>query len=87
MSENDAPSPTISQRAKIIKKVIKKIYNLNTEKNVRIALNTRNGPSTSDFTNLLLNTEILVWREPGAWKELYKLVVKNGEQEIIDLEK
>jgi hypothetical protein len=41
--------------------------------NVNRAINTRNGPRTSNVLNLLLNSEIMVWREKGGWTGLYEI--------------
>ena len=52
---------------------------LRAKRQVNDALNMRNSPNTLDIHELALNSDVLVWREPGAWKGPYKLVAMDGE--------
>ena len=60
MSEFDAPSPTVTQRATAIKKAMAEIHKLRAKRQVANALNTRNGPNTDDIHRLELNSLVLV---------------------------
>jgi hypothetical protein len=46
--------------------------------NINRAINTRNGLRKSDVLSLLLNSEIIVWREKGGWSGPYKLKGVEG---------
>ena len=63
MTESDAPSPTVTQRAIAFKKAIEEVKKIRAERQVADALNMRNGPSTTAIHDLPLNSLILVWRE------------------------
>lgn len=66
MHAMDPPSPTIIQRAAAIEKAMKEVRTLYAERQVNDALNTRNGPMVSVLHDLLLNSDVLVWREGNA---------------------
>jgi hypothetical protein len=90
MVEYDAPSPTVAQRSAALKKAMTEIQKLRAKRQVNNALNTRNGPSTTDIHELTLNSDVLVWREgntgqPGSWEGPYKLVAINGESCVLAL--
>ena len=66
------------------------IQKLRARRQVANALNTRNRPNTTDIHDLILNSEVLVWREgntgqPGSWEGLYKLIALNGESCVLAL--
>jgi hypothetical protein len=89
MTENDTPAPTVTQRAMAIRKAMAEIDKLRAERQVADALNTRNGPSTSEIHALPLNSEVLVWREgnggqTGSWKGPFKLLSMDGEDCVIE---
>ena len=63
MTELDAPSPTITQCANVVKKAIVEICKLCVEQQVVDALNICNRPKTDAVYNLPPNSPILVWRE------------------------
>jgi hypothetical protein len=63
LSETDLPAPTVTQRALAIKRATTEIQKLRAKRQVSKAINTRNGPSTSDIHNLTINSEVLVWRK------------------------
>jgi hypothetical protein len=48
------------------------LRNKRAKLNINYAINTQNGLSMHDVLNLPLNSEIMVWREKGGWKGLYK---------------
>ena len=90
MSEFDAPSPTVTQRATAIKKAMAEINKLRAKRQVADALNTRNGPNIEAIHNLELNSPILVWREGntgqnGSWQGPYRLVSITGEDCVLAL--
>ena len=63
MTETDAPSPTITQRATVMRKVMNEIRRLHASRQVNDALNTRNGPSIISIHDLPINSPVLVFRE------------------------
>jgi hypothetical protein len=90
LSEYDPPSPTIAQRSNALRKAIAEIKSLRARHEITRALNTRNGPSTTDIHELPLNSEVLVWREGntgqlGQWDEPYKLVFIEDERCVLAL--
>jgi hypothetical protein len=60
MIKLDAPSPTITQRANVVKKAMAEICKLRAEQQVADALNMCNRPKTDAVHNLLLNLLVLV---------------------------
>lgn len=90
MTEMDAPSPTITQRAMAMRKAMDEVKKHTASRQVRDALNTRNGPSTISVRDLPLNSEVLVFREgvgnkTGSWKGPYKLLGLEEETAILEL--
>jgi len=66
------------------------IQKLRARRQIANALNTRNGPITTDIHELPLNSDVLVWREgntgqPGSWDGPHKLVAINGEDCVLAL--
>ena len=60
MAKLDIPSPTVIQRANVVKKAIVEIRKLRAERQVANTLNIRNGPKTDTIYNLPLNSLVLV---------------------------
>ncbi|XMA09892.1 hypothetical protein WAI453_002683 [Rhynchosporium graminicola] len=91
LSDKDAPSPTITQRALAISKATKELRQLVAGRSVADALAMRNGPDTSDTLSLPLNSEVRVWREkatdnrPG-WTGPFKLISTEGETCVVQLD-
>jgi hypothetical protein len=90
MTELDAPSPTVTQRANAVKKAIAEIRKLRAEQQVANALNMCNRPKTDAVHNLLPNSPVLVWREgnigqAGQWDGLYNLLIVEGETCMVKL--
>jgi hypothetical protein len=89
MTEMDASSPSITQRAIAMKRVMEEVQKFNATRQVNDALHTRNGPNPLIY-NLSLNSPVLVFREgkgnqSGAWKGPFKLLNIQGESAIIEL--
>jgi hypothetical protein len=63
ISTLDALAPTITQRASAVRKAIEEIAKVRAERQVNNTLNQRNGLSVEAIYNLLLNSDVLVWRE------------------------
>ncbi len=90
MVEYNALSLTVTQHSAALKKAILEIQKLRAKQQVTNALNTRNGPSTTNIHNLTLNSDVLVQREDntsqlGSQEGLYKLAAINGEDYILAL--
>ena len=68
MTEYNAPTPTMTQRAAAIKSAMKEVQRIRAERQVADALNQRNGPGPIVFVvhDLSLNSDVLVWREGNA---------------------
>jgi hypothetical protein len=82
MSDVDAPTPTISQRAMAIKKAMLEVEKMRATRQVTEALRQRNGPRTDDLHNLPINSDVLVWRtntNGDRWTGPYKLLKIEGE--------
>ncbi len=63
MSELDASSASITQRATAIKKAMNEVRKCIASRQVNDVLNTRNGPSTAAVHGLPINSPVLVYRE------------------------
>ena len=61
--EYDTPLLSITQHSTALKKAISEIQKLRVKRLVTETLNARNGLSIIDIHNLVLNSNILVWRE------------------------
>jgi hypothetical protein len=90
MTDLDAPSPTVTQRANAIKKAMAEVCKVRAERQVADALAQRNGPRTSYIHDLPLNSPVLVWREgntgqPGHWDGPFPLLSIEGETCIVEL--
>jgi hypothetical protein len=57
---SDPLAPTVTQRAAAICKAMAEVRKLRAERQVAEALQTRNGPQTSDIHGLPLNSDVLV---------------------------
>jgi hypothetical protein len=85
MTEMDPPSPTIAKRAKAICAATKEVRRLHAKQQVSDALAIRNGLNTMATIDLLLQSDVCVWRENKGWKGLYKLLATNRETCTIDM--
>ena len=68
MHHLDPPAPNIIQRAATISKAMGEVRKMMTKRQVRDALNSKNGPIVSHLHDLPINSEVLVWREGNADK-------------------
>ena len=66
MTKLNASSPTINQRAIVMKKAMNEMRKFNANRQINDVLNTRNGFSTIHLHDLLLNSSVLVYRERPA---------------------
>src|SRR6266571_8430131 len=55
------------------------IVKLRAKQTVNNALHYRNGPNTTLVHDLLLNSEVLIWRESGSWNGFYCLLAVENE--------
>lgn len=74
MTEESPPSTSTYQRAQAYDKAMKEITRLNAKRQVNEALNTRNGPQTTEVLSLPLQSEVLVYREDGHWDGPFKIL-------------
>lgn len=81
----DPPAATITQRANAIKLAMKELRHCRAKRQVNEALNTRNGPRTSEIHSLKLNSDVLVWRENEGWTGPFKLLGIDGETCCVDM--
>lgn len=85
MTTESLPSPSIVKRSEAIQKAMKALRKLTAERQVTDALNTRNGPTTSDTLALPLQSEVVVWRESDGWKGPYKIIGIEGHNITVDM--
>jgi hypothetical protein len=69
----------VTKHSKAITKAIKQIAELHAKRQVTDALRQQNRPNISDTLNVLINRNVLVYREDKGWKGLYTLVLNNGQ--------
>jgi hypothetical protein len=79
LTRDSPPSPSITKRAKAIHKAIKEVRRLLAERQVTDALGIRNGPNTKKLLELLLQSDVRVWREKDGWNRPFKLLAIEGE--------
>lgn len=63
MNHSDPPSLDISKRASAIKTAMREVRKLNAERQVKEALNMRNGPRTHHLIDIPLNSDVFVGME------------------------
>ena len=68
MHHLDSFAPNIIQRVAAISKAMGEMKKIMAEKQVRDALNIKNGSIVNHFHDLSINSEVLVWRENNAKK-------------------
>ncbi len=90
MTKQDASSPSITNRAMAMRKIMDEVRRTTASRQVNDALNTCNGRSTGSVHDLPINSPVLVYREgnagqSGEWKGPYNLISIQGESVIIEL--
>ncbi len=75
----NSPISSISQRVMIIEKAMTEMRKFRAERQVADALNTRNDLIIISIHDLLLNSDVLIWREDKKWTESFKLLSMNDE--------
>jgi hypothetical protein len=85
ITEIDALLPTIVKRAEAIRAATKEVRWLYTKQQVNNALVMRNSLNTIATVDLLLQSDVRVWRENKGWKGLYKLLATNRDICIINI--
>ena len=68
MHHLDPSAPNIIQRAAAISKAMGEVKKMMTKKQIRNALNSKNGSIINHFHDLLINSEVLIWRKSNAEK-------------------
>ncbi len=66
MTEQDAPSPSITKRDRAMQKAMDEVRRSTASRQVHDALNTRNRPSTGSVNDLPIESPVLVYRERNA---------------------
>ena len=84
MHHLDPPAPNIIQRAAAISKAMGEVRKIMAKRQIRDALNTRNGSIVNHLHDLPINSEVLVWREGNAnkskkWTGPFKMLSMEGE--------
>jgi len=83
---DDAPSLSILERGKAVAKARDEVSKLYTKRQVRDALNQRNGPDIQHILDALIGDQVLVYREKGGWKGPYTLIdIKNNTKCIVQI--
>jgi len=62
MTDINPPSLTTTERAAAIRRAMKKVAKIHAKRQVREALQMRNGSQKNHVRDLSLNSEVLVWR-------------------------
>jgi hypothetical protein len=86
INSDSPPSPDILQRAEAVRKATRMLRAERAKLNVNRAINTRNGPRTSNVLNLPLNSEIMVWREKGGWTGPYEIEGIQDQDVLVHME-
>ena len=68
MHHLDLSAPNIMQRAVAISKAMSEMKKMMTKKQIRDALNSKNGFIVNHLHDLSINSEVLVWRKNNAEK-------------------
>ena len=79
ISNLDPPTPSIMERAAIIRKAMAEIVKLRAKQAVSNALYYHNGPNITLVYNLPLNSKVLMWRESSNWTRPYRLLAVENE--------
>ena len=66
LTDLDPLSPSIIKRAKALRIATKEVRCIHAQRKVKDALAMRNGPNTLLTLNLLLQSDVRVWREKGG---------------------
>ncbi|RKF60455.1 hypothetical protein OnM2_050062, partial [Erysiphe neolycopersici] len=85
-----APAMSVEQRANAYKRAMEEVRKLRADRQIRDALNTRNGQIISTIKSLPLQSKVLVWREgnlgkKASWKGPYTLLGINGNTCLVQL--
>jgi len=88
ITADSPPSSEQQQRARAIHKAMNELQRLRTQRQVRDALNTRNGPNTVATLpmSLPLGSEVLVYREKEGWTGPYKTIATTEKDVTIEME-
>lgn len=85
MTTESPPSPSTFKRAEAVRKAMIALRKATAERQVSDALNTRNGPATSEVLSLPLQNEVCVWRENEGWQGPYKILAFQDHDIIVDM--
>ncbi len=90
MIEMNTSSSIITQRAIVMKKIMKEVRKLNAMRQVNDVLNTRSESSITLIHDLSSNSFVLIFKENNidqsdSWKEFFKLLNIQNESAIIEL--
>ncbi|RKF60459.1 hypothetical protein OnM2_050063, partial [Erysiphe neolycopersici] len=90
ISGSDAPAMSVEQRANAYKRAMEEVRRLRADRQIRDALNTRNGPIISTIKSLPLQSKVLVLREgnlgkKALWKGSYTLLGIDGNTCLVQL--
>ena len=85
MGKLDPPAPSVTDRAAAIRKAMAEIVKLRAKQTVNNALYHCNGFNMTSVHNLLLNSEVLVWRESSNWTGPYRLLAVEDETYCVQL--
>ncbi|XP_044721979.1 polyprotein [Hirsutella rhossiliensis] len=72
------------KRAEAIRKAMAALHRAAAARQVRDALNTRNGPNVERAAELPLQSEVLVWREADGWTGPWIVIGNNGHEITIN---
>ena len=84
MTASSPPSPSILQRAEALRKATKEVRHLYAERQVKDALQMRNGLVVSSL-KLPIQSDIRVWREKEGWTGPFKLIATDGKTCTVEM--
>ena len=79
-------TPSIQQRAAAIHKAMRELNRIRETRQIRDAVNTRNGPDVTRVRQLSPNDDVLVWREHDKWTGPYKVLTIEGDTVTVSLQ-
>ncbi|KJZ70368.1 hypothetical protein HIM_10259 [Hirsutella minnesotensis 3608] len=84
INHDSPPSPPMIKRAEAIRKAMTALRRAAATRQVRDALNTRNGPNVERAAERHLQSEVLVWREADGWTGPWIVIDNNGHEITIN---
>ncbi|KAI1185280.1 hypothetical protein F5B17DRAFT_42530 [Nemania serpens] len=85
MNFDSPPSPSTIQRQNAMDKAMKELRTAAADRQIRDALDTRNGPDVSDVLGLPIGHEVRIYREKKGWTGPFKILSIKGHNIVVDM--